>query len=152
MVLSYMPLALPSPSHRQSKDGAGAKNTTPDDDDNLYYKIYAAGVVFVLLSLTFHGCLFYTCHSGVTNFGTSFLGPSGGTFLGRFNETWRCEEACLLPKSGVACHSFSFFTADGTSQWTRGAVLCMLTRSEQVSAMVPPRRGGTLSRTRAVGS
>mmetsp|Transcript_8279 Transcript_8279/g.13101 ORF Transcript_8279/g.13101 Transcript_8279/m.13101 type:complete len:297 (+) Transcript_8279:48-938(+) len=82
-----------------------------EEDDNLYFKIYGAGVIFVVLSLSFQGCLFYTCSSGHSNFGSSLragISPKDGKFLGIFNETWQCEDACItrIPP----CRSFTFLT------------------------------------------
>jgi len=82
-----------------------------EDDDNLYYKIYGAGVIFVVLSLFFQGCLFYQCSSGQSNFGSSLYAgsnPKHGKFFGKFNETWQCEDACVT--ATPPCYSFTFLT------------------------------------------
>ena len=53
--------------------------------------------------------MFYSCTPGVSNFGTSLYAgynPSDGKFLGKFNETWECEEACI--SSGQLCTTFTF--------------------------------------------
>lgn len=92
---------------------AWAKNRKQNDEenDNLYWKVYAAGVVFVFVSLTFQGCLFYSCQAGVSNFGTSLSAksnPTGGKYLGTFREAWECENACL--EADETFHSFTFLT------------------------------------------
>jgi hypothetical protein len=61
------------------------------------------------------GCLFYSCTAGVSNFGTSLYAgynPSDGKFLGKFNETWQCEDACL--SSEQLCTTFTFLPLGDT--------------------------------------
>jgi hypothetical protein len=56
-----------------------ASTEKAESDDDLYYQAYAAGVLFVIVSLTFNGCLFYTCYPGMSNFDTVHAGwsPTG---------------------------------------------------------------------------
>jgi len=44
-----------------SDEDMKAAVSSSDDEDHLYWKAYGAGIVFVIISLTFQGCLFYTC-------------------------------------------------------------------------------------------
>lgn len=48
--------------------GPAPESIEEDDDTHLYYSAYGAGVVFVLCSVLFNGCLFFSCTRHVTNF------------------------------------------------------------------------------------
>ena len=89
------------------------KTAVSDEEDHLYWKAYAAGIIFVIISLTFPGCLFYTCQPGVSNFGDRLKArsnPRDGIYLGTFNETWQCENACISVKT---CSTFTFLAPGG---------------------------------------
>mmetsp|Transcript_29986 Transcript_29986/g.96162 ORF Transcript_29986/g.96162 Transcript_29986/m.96162 type:complete len:181 (+) Transcript_29986:195-737(+) len=87
--------------------------------------IWCACVAVVVFSYTFHGCLHYTCSSGVSNVGPSLrpkTNPKFGKYLGSFPEVWSCEHACINQsiKKGGKCWSYTFMVDSADTKSAKG--------------------------------
>ncbi|EKX33052.1 hypothetical protein GUITHDRAFT_148209 [Guillardia theta CCMP2712] len=79
------------------------------------------------LIYTFHGCLHYTCSSGVSNVGPSLrpkTNPKFGKYLGSFPEVWSCEHACMADGRPVSIKvSRRAASAGATRLWLTALIL-----------------------------
>jgi len=84
----------PDTSHQKETPLVTAgKPAVSDDEDDLYWKAYGAGIVFVVLSLTFQGCLLYTCQ-------VASLAPSTDMFA---SSCWFVQVCMPLTALALRC-------------------------------------------------
>ena len=91
------------------------------------------------------GCLFYSCSAGVSNFGTSLsagYNPPDGKFLGKFNETWECEEACLAVPERI-CVTFTFLPIGDSNDYLDG--MCYGGFSPRLDPVPIKRKSGAVT-------
>jgi hypothetical protein len=104
----------------QAPDSKEKNNTT--GGSNLYWKVYAAGVVCALVSLAFSGCLFYTCQvrlSPLPRALPSSFPLSCAWFLSRCSSCITCSPgfptSVSLSRRGATLRGASFWEPSGRS-------------------------------------
>jgi hypothetical protein len=96
------------------------KAADTDEEDHLYWKVYGAGIVFVIISLTqFQGCLFYTCQVALSLYIYMYISTCSPFSCVRDSASLRLARACtpLTFCHHVSAWRFQFWRqAEGKKQ------------------------------------